>query len=315
MKVSIIIPIYNVEKYIERCLRSVFAQSYQNLECILVNDSTPDKSFLIAKELIDDYRGCIEFHLIEHEKNSGLSAARNSGIRKSTGDYLFFLDSDDELPNDAISNLVETAVKNKNPWIVMGTTRRLKTDNTTEDQCSLQKKSFYTNDEVFKGYLKGEWYIIACNKLIRKDIFFEHGTFFKEGITHEDVLWSFEVSTYIENLIICSNITYLYYLVDTNSISRSQLSSKRVLDSLTILETKSEYIGRTVDNVLLAKHIKENTISLVYATVRNGFSLKDIKGYIHRAEKLLSDPIIQKTKCTIPTYRIAVYKFLKYICL
>ena len=55
MKVSIIIPVYNVEKYIERCLHSVFAQSYHNLECILVNDSTPDKSFLIAKELIEDF--------------------------------------------------------------------------------------------------------------------------------------------------------------------------------------------------------------------------------------------------------------------
>ena len=296
-------------------MRSVFAQNYQDIECVLVNDSTPDRSFQIAKELIEDYHGSIDFCLLEHEENKGLSAARNSGIRKSSGEYLFFLDSDDELPKDAIGKLVKAAEEENHPEVVMGITRRIKADGSNEDQCSLHNKSFNTNEEVFNGYLNSEWYIIACNKLIRKDIFFEHGTFFKEGITHEDVLWSFEVSTYIEKLTVCPDITYLYYLGDTNSISRSPLSPKRVQDSLTILEAKAEYIGKTSDDMLLVKHIKENTISLVYATVRNGFRLKDIKGYLHRAEKLLSAPIIQKTKCTIPTYRIAAYKFLKYICL
>lgn len=315
MKVSIIIPIYNVEKYIERCLRSVFAQNYQNLECILVNDSTPDNSFQIAKELVVSYHGYIDFHLVEHEKNQGLSAARNSGIRNSTGNYLYFLDSDDELPPDAIGKLVKVTEEDNSPEIVMGITRRIKADGSNEDQCSLHNKSFYTNEEVFHGYLDNKWYIIACNKLIRRDIFFEHGTFFKEGITHEDVLWSFEVSTYIEKLIVCPDITYLYYLVDTNSISRSPLSQKRVQDSLTILEKKAEYIGRTVDDASLVKHIKENAITLIYAAWRNRFAAKELREYLQRTERIMAAPIFHDVSASIPAHRRIVYNLLKLSCL
>lgn len=68
IKVSIVIPVYKVEKYIERCLRSVFNQTYVNIECIIVNDCTPDNSFIIAKELVKSYQGSVDFQFVEHEK-------------------------------------------------------------------------------------------------------------------------------------------------------------------------------------------------------------------------------------------------------
>lgn len=312
MKVSIIIPVYNVEKYIERCLHSVFAQSYHNLECILVNDSTPDKSFLIAKELIEDYHGCIEFHLIEHEKNSGLSEARNTGVRSSHGEYLFFLDSDDTLPQNAISLLVKTAQSNDNPEIVMGVTKGINAKGEIIDVSTNQNLSFYNNKDVFEGYLNNKWYLIGCNKLISADIFKKHKTFFQPGIYHEDVLWSFEISTYINKLILCPYVTYYYYLGDSNSISRSPLSIKRMEDSLLILERKAKYLGQTTDDNLLAQHIKQVGISYVYAMARNHFPKAIIKGFLKRIDKLIHIDCIANSKGKIPLHWALAYQYYRY---
>lgn len=89
MKVSIIIPIYNVKKYIIRCLKSVQNQTYTDIECILVDDKGQDDSMKVAKQFVEEYKGAVKFLLCEHHVNQGLSAARNTGINKASGDYIF----------------------------------------------------------------------------------------------------------------------------------------------------------------------------------------------------------------------------------
>lgn len=106
-KVSICVPIYNTEKYIKRCVISLFEQTYPNLEFIFVDDKTPDKSINILKELILSYHKEAETILISHKQNRGLAAARNSAVAKSTGDFLMHVDSDDYLEKNAI----ELAIK------------------------------------------------------------------------------------------------------------------------------------------------------------------------------------------------------------
>lgn len=102
MRVSIIVPVYKVERYVERCLQSVTAQTYEDIECICVNDGTPDNSFEVVKRFVAEHGSenkKISFILVEHDQNKGLSEARNIGIRQASGDYVFFLDSDDALPS------------------------------------------------------------------------------------------------------------------------------------------------------------------------------------------------------------------------
>ena len=113
MKVSIIIPVYNVAPYIKRCLDSIVAQTFQNIECILVDDCGTDNSKEIVQQYIDNYQGYIQFKIIHHEKNLGLSGARNTGIRIATGEWLYFLDSDDAVTPNCISSLL--ALKDKYP--------------------------------------------------------------------------------------------------------------------------------------------------------------------------------------------------------
>lgn len=314
MKLSIIVPVYNVEKYITRCLDSVVNQSYSNIECLIVNDCTPDSSAIIAKQFVDEYEGPILFKIIEHEKNKGLSAARNTGIRQSTGEYIYFLDSDDAIPENAISDLVHTAKCNDYPEIVMGYTQGIDANGNRVEVTPIkpQVRSYASNVELFNAYLNGQFYVIACNKLIRRDIFDEHNTYFREGITHEDVMWSFEVATYVQRVIGCDKVTYHYHLENTNSISRSKLSEKRVRDSFFIMSEKAKYIGRTCNDKALATHIKNDVRTMIYALYRQGFNRKFIKECIGKVKELEAKTTIHNAKCTIPWYRQMVIYFLKY---
>lgn len=276
MKVSIIIPIFKVEKYIKRCLESVVSQDYSDIECILVNDCSPDDSFSIAKDFVDNYTGYISFSLVSHNINKGLSEARNTGINQSKGDYIYFLDSDDAIPNDAISTLVQTATNHGYPEIVYGRTIGVRLDGSHSEVDSPNLKSFIGNDNILLGNLNNEWTRIACNKLIRKDIFFAHNTYFEPGLLNEDELWSFEVSTYIKSLIFCDKITYLYYVGDTNSITRSKPSEKSFKDNITILEKKSTYLN----NVQKSRALAQNIYRLVFSTYYSMFRAKMKKDFM-----------------------------------
>ena len=107
-KVSVIVPIYNVEKYIAECIESIIKQDYRNLEIILVDDGSPDKS----GEICDFYKNKDERIIVIHKKNAGVSAARNSGLDAATGDFVCFVDGDDYLEEDYVSYLLKQIIDN-----------------------------------------------------------------------------------------------------------------------------------------------------------------------------------------------------------
>lgn len=120
IKVSILVPIYGVEKYIERCVRSLFEQSFTDIEYIFVNDCTKDSSMVILNKLIKEYeekKGSIK--IINHEKNGGLAASRITALKNATGEFITFVDSDDYLPIHAIGILIKSAIE-ENSDIVIG---------------------------------------------------------------------------------------------------------------------------------------------------------------------------------------------------
>jgi glycosyltransferase, group 2 family protein len=312
MKVSIIIPIFKVEKYIKRCLESVVSQDYSDIECILVNDCSPDDSFSIAKDFVDNYTGHVSFSLVSHNINKGLSEARNTGINRSKGDYIYFLDSDDAIPYDAISTLVKTAVDYNLPEIVYGRTIGVQFDGSHSEVDSPNLKSFIGNENILLGNLNNEWTRIACNKLIRKDLFFTHKTYFEPGLLNEDELWSFEVSTYINSLIFCDKVTYLYYVGDTNSITRSKPSAKSFKDNITILERKKDYLHKVQASSALA----QNIYRLVFSTYYSMFRAQMDKKLMQELKKRFQDILVSlKTidnynNYTIPFYmKIVFYLF------
>lgn len=203
MNVSLILPIYNVEAEIERCLRSVLEQTYSKIEIILVNDCTPDNSMGIAQALITEYRAEAKIKIVNHSVNQGLSAARNSGIKVATGDYLFFLDSDDSLSHhEAIANLLALTYRGDEEQViqtqgelfydvVIGNFQKV-TDKGILLETGFQKDLVLCSQmDVYQNYVIGALTVTAWGKLIRRDLIIENQLYFKEGIYHEDELWSF----------------------------------------------------------------------------------------------------------------------------
>lgn len=213
MKVSIIIPVYNVSKYVERCIYSVISQTYTDLECIIVDDCTPDDSIEKCEKLIANYNGPIDFIIIHHNHNRGLSAARNTGIEKASGEYLFFLDSDDEISKDAIELLLNEVYSNPNAEIVVGNTYSQPHDDYYELRADYYPYRINNNHQIRKCFFcnKSLIPVMAWNKLIRRDFILKNKLFFKEGIIHEDELWIFNVVKCTNNISIINNYTYLYY--------------------------------------------------------------------------------------------------------
>lgn len=215
--ISIIIPVYNVAEYITECLQSVMRQTYKgNLECILVDDCGSDDSIAIAEQLIADYQGSISFLILHHEHNRGLSAARNTGTKAATGDYIYYLDSDDYISDDCIEVLTAPLMK-QNYDMVVGRMKMF--EGMNEEYIWVENTTIIEeNENVFKAYYaERKMYATAWNRLIRRDLFSTYSISFKEGLLHEDELWNYMLFTQIQSLVIINHRTY-YYRIRPNSI-------------------------------------------------------------------------------------------------
>ena len=178
LKISIIIPVYNVARYIIRCLESVVLQEKNNfiIECILVDDCSSDDSIEIAKRFVNDYNGSVVFNFIFHETNKGQSAARNSGIRHATGDYLFFLDSDDRLEENALSMMVDVLYQYPDVDYVDGYYLFMKDGNIYPSREKYYR--FSDNKQILDYLYKRKLSGLAWNKLLRKSLIIDHSLFF-----------------------------------------------------------------------------------------------------------------------------------------
>lgn len=231
MKVSIIIPVYKVETYIMDCINSVLNQTYSNLEVLLIDDCTPDKSMELARKCISDYQAkCqlfkdIKFVFLKHEYNRGLSAARNTGIEAATGDYLFFLDSDDIITEDCIDTLLREA-KEGDYDVVCG--NFIINGYVNEYWKNYQHKELRSHDKekIIRHFVDQHVYMMAWNKLVRRKLITSKSLYFKEGIIHEDELWSLLLANQAISTCVISNVTYIYRVRDNSIInSKSKLKS------------------------------------------------------------------------------------------
>ena len=213
MTVSIIIPVYNVAEYIEKCLYSVIQQKTDNIECILVDDCGTDNSIAIAEEIINQYNGPISFKVLHHDHNRGLSAARNTGIDNAIGEYLFFLDSDDEIAENAIEALLSKTQEHPDVEVIIGNMYSEPHDDYYELKLDYYPYKITGNHRIRNSFFRNQSLIpvMACNKLIRRDFILKNNLFFKEGIIHEDELWIFYVINCVNSILLIDNYTYIRY--------------------------------------------------------------------------------------------------------
>lgn len=227
-KISIIIPIYNVEKYVRQCLESVINQTYKNLEIIIVNDGTKDNSMKIVGEYLSDER-----IKVINKENGGLSSARNKGMEDVNGEYTYFLDSDDWLELNTIEILVKNLEENLD---IIGANFYLFDEIKKEKKVSNLKVT-YEKIEEGKYFLLDEAEIVVWNKLYKTSFLKENRIIFLENIVHEDEDFTFKCYMKAKKIKYISNITYNYRINRIGSIMNEvQKKEKSRKNSIVSLE-------------------------------------------------------------------------------
>lgn len=207
MKFSIIIPIYNVEQYIVRCLQSVVAQkNISDIEVILVDDCGTDNSISLAKEFLASCAG-VDYTILHHDRNGGLSAARNTGLKAAKGEYVYFLDSDDEIADNCMTILAAPLKSGQYDFVIGDYATTLGADSS---MLLLGAGELIGNAAVLEAYATGQWYVMAWNKLCRREFLLQNNLFFEEGVLHEDVIWSFKLACKASSMYVVKSPTYIY---------------------------------------------------------------------------------------------------------
>lgn len=288
-KLSIIVPVYKVEQYLEKCLSSILNQAKErdNIELVVVNDGSPDNS----QAIIDKYYGIYPHIIVPiKQQNQGLSMARNNGLEKATGDYVWFVDSDDWLLDNSLKKVFDELEKN-----------------TDIDVFSSFLKEYYETDDTYKvrhyngplrmsgvEYLKSRLPIGAAQRYIYKRNFLINNTLrFIPGILHEDNVWGNMILYKAKNVKIISDPIYAYRLRTSGSI----MSSITVKSGYDLIKGHKILMNWMNDNVLvgdqpLFQYLIFGLINCaldfcrdIIKTKEYRIFLKENKPYIHQQTK------------------------------
>ena len=220
-KVSIIIPVYNAEKYLEKCLNSVIKQTLKDIEIICINDGSTDGSLNILQKYSEKDK---RFIIID-QKNSGQSVARNKGLSVAKGEFIGFVDSDDWIGEDFYEKLYDAAIEHKAD-IAAGNILRVHDNEENEfyikyDEIKIAKK---TNKKYKLTEIPEHCYI--WNKIYNRKKLEKVDLKFKEGILYEDIIFTHKVLFYMKDLVTVPNSTYYYY---DNPLSTVNVDSEKRL--------------------------------------------------------------------------------------
>jgi glycosyltransferase involved in cell wall biosynthesis len=211
MKVSVIIPVYRVEQFLDVCIQSVLKQTYVDLEIILVDDESPDN----CPKLCDEYSQQDNRIKVIHKKNGGLSDARNAGLKLATGDYILFLDSDDYwLDNELVDKLCQNAVENESTDIVLFS----RVDYYEETKKSINGLKYdvsrikgRSKNEVFEYLLTNQLFeMSACFLMLKRSMIIDNEIFFEKGLLGEDMDWCLKMWSFVRSVSAIDCFAYCY---------------------------------------------------------------------------------------------------------
>ena len=279
---SIIVPLYNVEPYLLKCLKSISNQSYESYEVILIYDSSIDKTYELCEDFIKKNK---KFKLFIGP-NKGAGAARNYGVKLARGDLICFVDSDDWIEPDLCSDMYRYFMDSDVQFANYGFNF---TDIT--GKVLISKHLFHnkciTGDNIFKmGMLDVDIYTVVWNKIYRKKFLIENGILFPEVKEWEDILYSRKVAYYGKKTVFVSKV-YYHALVRNNSRSRN-ISKSFLIEGLSLLHLEHEFINSVsrnnkYENLFRAHFIKHISFFLIKAAfqVQNNNEYLECFKYIY----------------------------------
>lgn len=261
-KISVIIPVYNVERYIENCARSLFEQTLDDIEFVFINDCTPDKSFDILTNVLNDYPNRRnQVKIIHNKENKGIAATRNIGLRNSTGKYIIHCDSDDWVDHDLYEKLYLNAEANKADIVLCDT---IKEKNSNTDKII----DFYSdsNIECIRAILTAKLTPYLCTKLISKELYDNNKIDFPDGVNIREDFYALVKLFYYSKKISRISDSYYHYRIHGHSISRHKnmrdFNSVFVQDRIKASVLAYDFLMNTDDKVKYEKAILDSKLIL-----------------------------------------------------
>lgn len=287
--VSIIVPIYNVEKYLKKCIESIINQTYKNIEIILVDDGSPDK----CGEICEEYSKKDNRIVVIHKQNGGLSDARNKGIKVAKGKYITFVDSDDYVDYRYIE-LLYKAVKENNTKIAQCNIAKVNMSGNIIARLGYRENSIKTSknmlNDIYSSHLIEN--IVVWNKLYLKEMF--NNISFPVGKIHEDEFTTFKILYNVDKISIVNE--YLYYYRQTDESIIGKKFNKKRMDLLEALEERISFLKEKKEYDLYKKTLK--------------YYIEQLRVYFIKTKKYIGNS--SKIQKTIKyKYKIACEEYLK----
>ena len=224
-KVSVIVPIYNVEKYLEKCINSLLSQTLEDIQIILVNDGSKDNSGNIAREYEKNNKDRVIY--VEKE-NGGLSDARNYGLKYATGDFIAFLDSDDYIEKNAYEEMYNKAIEENADYV--------ECDFIWEfpNKIRVDKQYPYKNKKEMLSFVR----VVAWNKLIKRQLITDNNLEFPKGLRYEDIEFTYKLIPFVNKFAYVDK-PFIHYVQREGSIANVQ--NERTAEIFTVLDNVIEF--------------------------------------------------------------------------
>lgn len=256
-KISVLIPVYNVEKYVKRCIDSVLVQTMQEgVEVILVNDCTPDRSMEIIFEALRAYNANaaekkMTVRVVNHDTNRGLAAVRNTAMGYATGEYVINIDSDDWIESDMLEKLYNKAIETTADIVICDWNEiylhKIK---------NIQVNPPLNNKDCVIALLSGTMHSSVCNKLIKKQLYKNHGIMYQEGIDFcEDLSVTYRLFYFAKSIAYVNLPLYNYNKQNLNSYTSTLLSMKSQQGLVTLTKEVDSFFQTHDTNVKIKKAI------------------------------------------------------------
>lgn len=248
MKVSILVPIYNVEEYIERCARSILEQTYDNIEVIFVNDYTEDRSMEKLQSVLMEYSDR-NVSIIDHNHNKGLGAARITGLKHASGDFVMFVDSDDYLELQAVEKMVYEQKKNDSDIVIASFTHIFKNGKRL-----VEYPQHLSIQQLIKNILTRKTSLNVWAKLFKKSLFADNGINFINGINMgEDYVTISRLIYYVRDVSYIDQPVYNYIHINNNSYTYTY-KHQNLVELLKAQSIVNDFYRNVGDKLLLKYH-------------------------------------------------------------
>lgn len=280
IKISIIVPIYNVENYLDKCIKSIINQSFKNLEIILVDDGSPDN----CPAICDEWAKKDNRIKVIHKENGGLSDARNAGLAVATGEYIAFVDSDDYIEADIYKKLLSVALNNKCDIVSCKLRMVYENDKNFVTKDDSEDIIIYSTEDAMSALIDDKIRQVVWNKLYKADII--KNIPFEVGKYHEDVFWSYKAIGAAKKVVSIDYVGY-NYLQRAESIMGNAYSLKR-LDAVEAKCLRQDYLREYFPDLS-----QKGLHNLIFTCIYHGqLSLK----YLNKSEIKESLKVLTKVK-------------------